>query len=55
MSLDRNNAKMVVCLFDCEPLQIVGVVLAEKLMFVENLARGIRSVLRSRESNAHLL
>ena len=53
---------MVVHLFDCnglcfpvEPLQIEGVVLAEKLRFVEVLARGSRSVLSNRESNAHLL
>ena len=38
-----------------EPLQIVGVVLAEKLVFAEFLARGIRTVLRIQESNAHLL
>ena len=52
MSLDRKIALMVVHLFDCnvllvEPLQIVGVALAEKLMFVEMLARGIRFCLEN--------
>ena len=38
-----------------EALQIVGVVLAEKLMLVVFLTHGVRSVLGFRESNAHSL
>ena len=53
---------MVVHLFDCkwvvllvEPLLFVGVVLAEEAYVCGILARGIRSALRIRGSNAHLL